>query len=63
MFVLGNYYVGAMEVNSAEQHSDRIRLLVTYAGPANPCTKGGTDSAAQAGEAQEVLDLFAAGTP
>lgn len=40
VFVAGNSYVGAMEIISAVQHSDRIRLLVTYADPENAYAKG-----------------------
>ncbi|MCB0791252.1 MAG: alpha/beta fold hydrolase [Flavobacteriales bacterium] len=63
VFLVGNSYGGAMAANYAEQHPERVRVLVIYDGPANAYDKALADSAARAIGAKDILDLFQPGTP
>ncbi|MCB9170263.1 MAG: alpha/beta fold hydrolase [Flavobacteriales bacterium] len=63
VFLVGNSYGGAMAANYAEQHPERVRVLVIYDGPANAYDKALADSAARAIGARDILDLFRPATP
>ena len=56
--VVGNSYGGAIVANFAEQHPDRVKVLVIYDGPASDYTRAMADSVARSVGAKDIADLF-----
>ncbi|MEO8733653.1 MAG: alpha/beta hydrolase [Flavobacteriales bacterium] len=56
--LVGNSYGGAIVANFAEQHPDRVKVLVIYDGPASDYTTAMADSVARSVGAKDIADLF-----